>query len=60
MTSQMSQMSFSTSEERKDKPNYEYLKEVDAYRCLWCGCTYYADTKDTSLAHPCNRNETKE
>jgi DNA replicative helicase MCM subunit Mcm2 (Cdc46/Mcm family) len=57
--SQMSQMSLllSTSEERKGKPHYEYLKEVDAYRCLWCRCTYYADTKDTCIAHPCNRKE---
>ena len=56
-TSHMSQMSLTSSKERKDKPDYEYLKEVDAYRCLRCGCSYYADTKDTSLAHPCNRNE---
>jgi hypothetical protein len=37
-----------------DKPTYEYLKQVNAYRCLNCRIIYSADTKDTEEGHPCN------
>lgn len=33
---------------------YEYLEAVNAYRCDWCKGIYYAETKDTNAAHPCN------
>ncbi len=58
VVSDMSDMSVAAAmtavETNSDKPTYEYLKEVDAYRCNWCKCIYYANTKDTNVAHPCN------
>ena len=37
-----------------DKPTYEYLEQVNAYRCNRCKVVYDESTKDTNAAHPCN------
>ena len=43
-----------TADSSAGTPTYEYLEQVNAYRCNWCKCIYFGDTKDTNAAHPCN------